>query len=152
MKKLDIKAVDLSSFMKVLRNIDFFKGMTIGQIEKVLPFVMLFSYDKGEVVCTQGEVGDSFFMIREGCVDVSIKSGFFRRKKVIATLGPRECFGEMSLVKVQSRNATVTCVNTCLIFVLVKRDFDYMLSKNPDFDAEIKRMVNDRDLILKNKI
>ena len=153
MKELDIKDVDLSSFMKVLRHVEFFKSMTIGQIEKVLPYVMLFSYEKDDVVCKQGDNGDSFFMIKQGRVDVSITSGFiFRRDKVISTLGPREFFGEMSLISDCVRNATVVCVEPCLIFVLSKRDFSYMLSMNPDFRREVYHMANDRNLIMKNKL
>ena len=153
MKKMDIKAVDLSSFMKVLRNVEFFKSMTIGQIEKVLPYVMLFSYQKGEIVCNQGDEGDSFYMIKEGRVDVSIKAGFiFRRNKFLARLGPREFFGEMSLVSKEVRNATVVCIEPCLIFILAQRDFSYMLSMNPEFRNEVYQMANDRKLIMKNKI
>mgnify|MGYP001235593210 CR=1 FL=1 len=151
MKKMDIKAVDLSSFMKVLRNVEFFKSMTIGQIEKVLPFVMLFSYDKGEIVCTQGDVGDSFFMIREGCVDVSIKSGFFRRKKVIATLGPREFFGEMSLLEGVQRSADVFAkedtqllsISSGGLLLKIRRDPTFALEMLQSFSGRL-RLANER--------
>ena len=151
MKRIDMWDIDLSQLKKVLRNVDFFSSMNIGQMEKVLPYMVLYSFKAGEIICKQGEKGTSFFIIREGKVDVRIKKGFFSFSKRIASLGPRDFFGEISLFTEVPRTATVVCVEPSQIFMLSLEDFQYMLSQNPDFSAEIKRVVELRKFILRQQ-
>ncbi len=55
----------------------------------------------GEIVVQQGDVGDRYFVIESGAVEV-IGDG-----RVVATLGPGEGFGEIALLRRVRRTATV---------------------------------------------
>lgn len=151
MKKMKMTDVDFAQLAKVLRKVDFFAPLTIGQLEMVLPYIMLYAYDTGERICRQGEKGDAFFIIRDGKVDVNVKKGFFSFSKRVATLGQGSFFGETALVTDEPRNATVACAEPSRVFVLTSADFGYVLKKNPQFAAEIKRVAERRKFLLKHK-
>jgi len=86
MEKLDMNAADMTALARSLRKVDFFAPMTIGQLELVLPYIMLYEYSKGETVFKQGAQGDALFIVHEGSVSVQIKKGFFGFSKKVAVL------------------------------------------------------------------
>jgi CRP-like cAMP-binding protein len=65
----------------------------------------------GEDFFTQGETGDSLFVLREGRVGVlrTVEG----RDLVLAELGAGTCFGEMALVAISPRCATVRALEDC---------------------------------------
>ena len=46
MKKNELNEHDVTAFMSVIRRVQIFKSMTIGQIEKVLPYLQLCLFEK----------------------------------------------------------------------------------------------------------
>ncbi len=85
---------------------------------------------KGEVIIAEGTEGKAVFIIRAGQVEVSKQtpSGAVR----LATLGPGEVFGEMSMVddRFSKRTATVRAVDDCEIIVLDKQGFEHYLRQS----------------------
>lgn len=54
-------------------------------------------YKAGEIICRQGDVGDTFYVIRRGNVAITqqLEGG---RERLLNVLGPRYYFGEMALI------------------------------------------------------
>lgn len=87
------------------------------------------TFRKGEVIIKQGHHGRTFYVIRQGMVEV-IKTQR-DREVVIATLGPNEFFGEMSLIDEaeDKRSATVRAVEDTTVTIMVKEHFDKYLGQ-----------------------
>lgn len=64
------------------------------------------SFRAGSLVFEEGELGESLFVIISGDIEVVRRDGH-GDARVIATLGPPEFFGEMSLLDKEYRSATV---------------------------------------------
>ena len=128
----------------MMRGIEFFSPLTVGQIDLVLPQIRLFSYGAGDTVFSQGETGDAFYIVYKGKVAINVKKGLLSFKKTIATLGPGAFFGEMALISNAPRSATIVCAEPCELFVLVAGDFKFILEQNPNARAEMKRIAERR--------
>ena len=144
MQKLKVTDSDIIKFTHMARKVNFFGQMTVGLLEKILSFVMLYDYKKGEKVCKQGGVGDSFYIVSSGKLSVSVKSGFFSPSKKIAVLGPGDFFGEMALLDRSPRSATVECEEDSSLFILLADHFDEAVKGNPAFAADIKNLAAGR--------
>lgn len=140
MEKLKMGDAEYGELAKVLRKVDFFAPMTIGQMEKVLPYIMLFSYSSDETVFKQGAKGDAFYIVHAGRVAVRIKTGWFWSKKTLTTLGPGDFFGEMALLSSDPRSASVVALEPTRLFVLLQADFQYILEENPAFAQEVQKI------------
>lgn len=140
MEKLTMGDTEYGLLARVLRKVDFFAPMTIGQMEKVLPYIMLYSYSPDEKVFKQGSVGDAFYIVHQGRVAVLIKKGFFSFAKTVTTLGAGDFFGEMALLSTDSRSATVMALEPTRLFVLLQADFQFILKENPAFHEEVKKI------------
>ncbi|MBE9516126.1 MAG: cyclic nucleotide-binding domain-containing protein [Proteobacteria bacterium] len=80
----------------------------------------------GDVVITQGEAGDYYYVIREGQFKVSRKTSE-GKVGVLATLNPGDVFGEEALISNAPRNASVISTGEGLLMRLSKTDFDELL-------------------------
>lgn len=140
MEKLTLGNEEVGLLARMLRKIEFFAPLTIGQIEKILPFILLMRYDAGEAVFKQGEPGDAFYIIYKGRVGVSIKKGFFSFAKQVAELKEGDFFGEIALISKDPRGASVTALEPTQLFALVASDFQFVLKENPAAAEEMQRV------------
>ena len=81
--------------------------------------------EAGRVLTTEGEYGREFFLIRSG--QASVK----RRNRKIATLGPGQYFGELSLLSRLPRNSTVTADTDMDLLVLGQRELSALIDDVP---------------------
>ncbi len=144
MKKITVADAEMGTLARMLRKVDFFSPLNIGQIEQVLPYVMLYDYEAGEAIFKQGDIGDAFFIIDAGKVEVLVKKGWFSSAKLVATLGTGDFFGETALLSREKRNATVRCAAPSRVFALVAADFQFVLKQNPQAAAEMARIAERR--------
>ncbi|HUP84652.1 MAG TPA: cyclic nucleotide-binding domain-containing protein [Acidimicrobiales bacterium] len=79
----------------------------------------------GTEMTTEGRVGYEFYVIVDGKATVSKKG------KPVATLGPGDAFGELSLLDRAPRNATVTADTDIDVVLLGQREFNALLDLVP---------------------
>ncbi len=75
----------------------------------------------GQHVFNEGELGRTMYVIREGEVEVLRKSAKGRHVPIVR-LGPGETFGEMTLVELQPRSATVVAKKRTVTYSLTNLD------------------------------
>jgi CRP-like cAMP-binding protein len=92
----------------------------------------------GRVLMEQGRSGDEFFVIVEGRVRVE------RDGRPLATLGPGDFLGEISLIDHRPRNATATCETECRLLVLGHREFHTLLADEPRIAVAVMRSLAQR--------
>ena len=76
----------------------------------------------GGVVCTQGETGDKFYIIRKG-VAVCTQQGADGKVAEVARLQEGHYFGEISLLTSKARQATVTASGTLDVLSMDRKTF-----------------------------
>lgn len=129
MEELTIGAPELGVLAGMLRKVEFFSPLTVGQLDQVLPQVLLHAYSPGETVFEQGDAGDAFYIVYKGSVEVRLRR-MLVLSKTVATLGPGDFFGEIALISDEPRNASVVCKEPTLLFTLIAGDFQFVLREN----------------------
>ncbi len=87
---------------------------------KVLELMEVHHHAAGEIVCAEDDPGHELFIVRSGTVEVTRKTPAGRSIR-LARLGPSDCFGEMSLIGIQRRSASVTTCEESEILVLTNQ-------------------------------
>jgi CRP-like cAMP-binding protein len=77
----------------------------------------------GEMIFREGELAHEMFVLLDGEVEVVKKSRAGREHRV-ALLGPSDCFGEMSVIDMQARSATVRSVAPSRLLRVSSEDMD----------------------------
>ncbi|MCS7259656.1 MAG: cyclic nucleotide-binding domain-containing protein [Anaerolineae bacterium] len=96
------------------------------------------SFRRGEVVCTEGQLGDRMYFVASGQVELSV--GTPQGRKVLRILGEGDFFGEIALLTGQPYKATARMTADGMLWVLRKSDFDTLLFKYPNLAAALSRM------------
>jgi len=114
-----------------LRRATLFEGLSRKQLVQLARVSEDLEVPAGKVLCKEGEVGQEFFVIVDGEVEVT-KNG-----KRLATRAGGEFFGEIALLEQTRRMATVTAQTPLRFFVLTRRDFQQLLRDNPGVELKI---------------
>jgi small-conductance mechanosensitive channel len=96
-----------------------------------------------EALVTRGELGASMFVILDGGVEVIGKTAEGPRV-IMAKLSAGDCFGEMSLVTGEPRNATVRAVADVMVLEVRKGDLSPLLEENPELAERLGELLEAR--------
>jgi CRP/FNR family cyclic AMP-dependent transcriptional regulator len=102
----------------------------------------------GTRLMSQGEFGGSMFVIAEGIVGVTFVDADAREQQV-ATLGPGEIVGEMSLFTGDRRTATVAAVSNVDAIEITKWSLERIFAKAPDLIDEFATVLARRQAELR---
>ena len=116
---------DILKDPELLRSIHLFKSLTDQDLINIInaPENGIEDYGTRETVVREAEVGDSMYIILDGYLEVSIRSGSSDREVGIATLRPGDFFGEQSLLPwgTGRRNASVKALHAAKVFRIDKK-------------------------------
>ncbi len=84
----------------------------------------------GQMIFQQGDVGDRFYLIARGQVEVLVRNAQGVEQK-IDTMSDGDYFGETALLHDAPRNATIRTVTDCLLLILPKQAFLTLLDELP---------------------
>jgi CRP-like cAMP-binding protein len=111
--------VPLTAEARRLHTIPPFGGLSEEELLAVVRGLQLVTLEPGQVVITEGEEGQSLFIIASGAVRIFVRNPAGSSVEV-ATLGEGEFFGEVSSLSGQPRTATVVASAPCELLELDK--------------------------------
>lgn len=126
-----------------LKAVPFFTSLNDRELDVVRGLAAEKSYSKNAVVLTEGEMGDSLYMIQAGKVKVFIgdEDG---REIILKILSAGEFFGEMSMIDKQPRSASVTTIESSTFLVLTHAAFEKAVEEAPRIGNLVMRMLAQR--------
>ncbi|MFT4628668.1 MAG: serine/threonine protein phosphatase PrpC [Myxococcota bacterium] len=116
---------------QVLRSLFLFERLTHQERLEVAPYLSSVLVDAGEVMVSQGDPADTFWMIVEGVARV--EAGDVH----LTDLGPGAHFGEFALLPGSSRTASVVAATPMILLTLARRDFEALIRNRPDIGARV---------------
>ena len=113
-----------------IKAVPFFTQLSDRELDVIRAVASEKTYQKNAVVLTEGEMGDSLYMIQSGKVKVFIgdEDG---REIILKILGPGAFFGEMSMIDKQPRSASVTTIESSVFQVLTHVMFEKCVEQEP---------------------
>lgn len=112
---------DEADLLKWLPSIAIFGGLEEETLRRLIQLMGEHRCKPEDEICKQGESGRAMFLVRDGEVVVCRDNVDGRRVKMVR-MGPGEFFGEMTLIDIQKRSATVVAQKPSLLFSLSNRD------------------------------
>ena len=121
-----------------LRAVMMLRPLPVSTIEHLARNVREESAEPGQVVIKQGQVGDSFYVIIDGEVEVKENGSLLR------VLSAGECFGEIALLRDVPRTTTVQARTPLTLYALDRRHFVPTVSGYSASAAEAEVVVETR--------
>lgn len=110
--------------VQLLKRVELFDGLNDHELAGLARICREATFGKDEVIFSQGQAGDSLYIVREGFVEVVVGHGTDGpdTRKSIVNLGTGQVFGEMALVDRGVRSATVRSVTARTVVDEIHRD------------------------------
>jgi CRP/FNR family cyclic AMP-dependent transcriptional regulator len=125
---------------EVLQRAGLFQGVDPEAAEALGKELEITEIRKGDVVFTEGEPGDSLYIILSGKIKLGRRAAD-GRQNLIAIMGPADMMGELSLFDPGPRTATATAVTDLRLARLRKQALRPWLTNRPEIAEQLLRVL-----------
>ncbi len=126
-----------------LPHVPLFSDLSRGAFLWLLPRLELHRVQPGETVTSEGDFGDSLFVVVTGTLRVE-KQRKDGPPRVINRLGPNTFFGEIALLGSGVRTATVVADTAAELFELTRETLDALIEQHPSVQKVMRRFYRER--------
>jgi putative ABC transport system ATP-binding protein len=132
----DVRVKEAVRYAEFLRRCPLFAEQPPAMLAEFAERLKQESFKPGEKIIRQGEIGDKFYIIEAGEVEVSgTKDG---KAFAGAKLKEGDFFGEVALLTGAPRNATVTARTDVQVLTLAKEHFDEALKRSKTLEEQLR--------------
>lgn len=149
-KAEELDALELTRKKYFVDKVDLFAELEEVDRSMIAECLEEVTFAEGESIVTQGDSGDSMFLIRHGEVKVMLEK--YGQVKEVAQISQGNYFGEMALLTGENRTATVTAKTDTDVFILRKEPFSEVLLSNSAIANIIAGKVSKRSAALKSNL
>ncbi len=127
----------------VLRAVPLFRQVPEADLRAMADLVRERRQPRGSLILTQGDEGETLFLIRSGQVKVAVvaEDG---REVILSVLGAGSFFGEMALIDDEPRSAHVIAMEESVLLALRREDFRSQLARSPELGIALLRELSRR--------
>jgi CRP-like cAMP-binding protein len=118
-------------FVDALASVPLFSGLGKKQLQVAVRLGHDLSFNPGQTIVKEGELGIGFYVILSGKAEVRLKG------KVLSQLGKGDFFGEMAVLDNQPRSADVIAVEPTRCAAFTAWSFEALIHLRPEIPAAI---------------
>lgn len=133
----------MTSAIELLRQVDLFQHLTEKQLEDLAAQARELSFRKHAVLMTEGDAGESMYVIKSGSVKVFV-SDDEGRELVLYQQGKGAVIGDISLLDDEPRSASVSTLEATTALMIGKQAFLECLRTSPEMAINIIRSLTQR--------
>ena len=112
-----------------LAGIGLFGGLDEATLDEFVRRLPIHNLDAGDVIFREGDTGRDLYVVLQGEMEV-IKNSKNERETRVAMLGPGDWFGEMSILDIMPRSATVRALAPSRLLKLSAHDLDVLYRRD----------------------
>jgi hypothetical protein len=107
-----------------------FSGFSEDELAAVIARLRLIAFEPGDIVVSEGQPGDSLFVLTTGALKAFVRDQAGRNVPV-RDMPEGSFFGEVSILSGKPRTATVTCASRCELLELDRAALDEIVAEHP---------------------
>ena len=130
MQGVSADAIGTHEKIELMRQVQLFQQLTDQELVRMLRVVYERRLRSGEVLCAEGQIGDSMYIVHAGSVDIS------KRGRHLVTLGPGRHLGEIAFIAGGERSATVTARESTIVLTFGREDFAQLGREEPQISPK----------------
>ena len=129
--------------VRLLAATEVFGEVEPRELEEVAKVAVPRSWDRGQVIFREGDVGDTCYLLRTGAV-VLTREHQDGRMVALAELRAGMLFGELAMFRGETRSATAEVVEPASAVALLAGDVQRLIRRNPDLALKLLASLAER--------
>lgn len=138
------KAIENNRISSIMQKVEIFRTLPDGKLEQLVSALEVCEFPDGALIFSQGDIGEYFYIVKQGRVEV------LKDSVSIRIVNQYDFFGERSIIFNEPRTATVVSL-CCICWVLRKSDFAKIIG-NSITQQFMKRIHLQDDSVLLNDL
>ena len=140
---------DILNKDSILQDIPLFAGLNKGQRRLIKERSVIREYRKGQIIYDEGAPADALYCVVLGRVTIYSRDTH-GSEVILEYLHRGKYFGIISLLTGDAHSVTARALNDCMLLIISKSDFDYILNKIPrlaiDLSQSLSRRLKDKSI------
>jgi uncharacterized membrane protein len=133
----------MSATLDMLAEVPLFETMDDTERESLCQLLETRRYDKGETIFRAGDVGDSFYIVRGGTIQIYIEN-FEGEKIILRESTPGDVFGDVSMFDGGPRTAFAVATEDTEVLFLDKEGLLALVKKHPHAALDLLSVMGKR--------
>jgi CRP/FNR family transcriptional regulator, cyclic AMP receptor protein len=129
-------AATSEEMISLLHGVPAFSVLGEDDLIQVVDVTVPRTFGTGEVVFREGDSGDTCYVVRTGQAR-AVREHSDGRSITLATFGPGEIFGELSMFDEERRSATIEAVEDTEVMAILGSDMRRILREHPDIAVKM---------------
>jgi CRP/FNR family transcriptional regulator, cyclic AMP receptor protein len=129
-------AATSEEMITLLEGVPAFSVLAEEDLVQVVDVTVPRTFGAGEVVFREGDAGDTCYVVRTGQAR-AVREHSDGRSITLATFGPGEIFGELSMFDEERRSATIEAVEVTEAMAILGADMRRLLREHPDIAVKM---------------
>lgn len=125
---------------EVLARAGIFQGVQPSAVAALAQQLEPVTFSRGQVVFTEGEPGETLYIITSGKVKIGRKS-VDGRESLLTLMGPSDMFGELAIFDPGPRTSTVTALSEVQAVMMHRRVLRNWISDRPEIAEQLLRVL-----------
>jgi hypothetical protein len=126
----------------LLKSAHLFAGLESEELAALAEITPEKEFAAGEIIFEEGQPGVFLYILIHGKVEVFHRTN--SDEYSIATLGEKECFGEMAILNDEPRSASVRALEPTQVLKLDRNSFRELITERPEISFAIFKILSDR--------
>jgi hypothetical protein len=139
-----------SQVILLLSRTAIFKGLSPGQIELLVDNLELATLNQGEILFSEGDEGENFYIIFSGKIRLLIERD--EQKITTAILFSGDHFGEESLLENRPRSVTAVAIKSAQILSMSRETFHQLLEQHKNLRRRLLLTLRSRQLARRRSV
>ncbi|MBB6713729.1 Crp/Fnr family transcriptional regulator [Clostridium gasigenes] len=133
------------------KKVSLFASLSDDDLNKVVNLITKKSFEKGDIIFSEGELFDKLFIINNGSIKIYTytKDG---KEQILYILKEGEFLGDLNLLKNDIFKFNAMALESTNMCIIHKDDFDILIKTNPEISIKILEYAHDRIASLENLV
>jgi CRP-like cAMP-binding protein len=131
-----VMAATSEEMIELLHGVPAFSALVDDDLVAVVDVTVPRTFGAGETVFREGDSGDTCYIVRTGQAR-AIREHSDGRSITLATFGPGEIFGELSMFDDERRSATIEAIEDTEVVAILGSDMRRLLRAHPDIAVKM---------------
>lgn len=120
----------MEKIIAVIKSVPIFGGLADDEIEAVFQIVVDRKYTRGEIIFSDGDKADGFYVVADGKVKI-FKMSFDGKEQILHIFGPGEPFGEVPVFSGKSFPANAQAIAKSRLIFFPRKDVIALITEKP---------------------
>lgn len=134
------KETNILQYLSQINNIQVFHWLHEDELQKILLIASLHHYKKGEIIISQGDVGDALYAVVNGSLDVSVRN-INGDEVVISHVRSGEVFGESAIFLATKRTASIICSSDTIVMKISRKNLMFYFKTYPNAGNKLLMLI-----------